>query len=235
MGFVRAVEVNIAHGLPLSLADREAAAARIIASYPQWSDRAVAASTGLAAATVAAIRRRSTDQATQSNVRIGRDGKVRPINSAEGRRRASALLAARPDTSLRQVAKAAGISVGTAKDVRERLRRGDDPLPDRLRARSERRTSRAVRPLRPRLGVSTEVDRARLLETLRKDPALRFSQAGRALLRLFTVQSVGLGPWDDLIHSTPPHCLPAMARLARSYAETWQRLAADLDRRANVG
>ncbi|WP_214415751.1 ParB/RepB/Spo0J family partition protein [Sphaerisporangium fuscum] len=41
--FVLAVEANIAHGLPLTLADRRAAAARIVASKPQFSDRAIAA------------------------------------------------------------------------------------------------------------------------------------------------------------------------------------------------
>ncbi|MDW5328858.1 ParB/RepB/Spo0J family partition protein [Plantactinospora sp. KLBMP9567] len=56
--FVRAVEENNAHGLPLSLPDREAAAARIVASHPHWSDRAIAAATGLAARTVAGIRSR---------------------------------------------------------------------------------------------------------------------------------------------------------------------------------
>ena len=46
--FVLAVKVNIAHGLPLSFADGEAAAARILAFCPQWPDRVVAVGTGLA-------------------------------------------------------------------------------------------------------------------------------------------------------------------------------------------
>src|SRR3981081_155007 len=41
--FILAVTANIAHGLPLNPADRAAAAARIIACQPLWSDRAVAA------------------------------------------------------------------------------------------------------------------------------------------------------------------------------------------------
>ncbi|MGH3683128.1 MAG: ParB/RepB/Spo0J family partition protein, partial [Natronosporangium sp.] len=45
--FVKAVEANVSHGLPLSIDDRRVAAARIIALYPDWSDRAVAASAGL--------------------------------------------------------------------------------------------------------------------------------------------------------------------------------------------
>src|SRR5260221_2740054 len=45
--FVLAVKANVTHGLPLSPPDRKAAAESIIASHPNWSDRAVAAATGL--------------------------------------------------------------------------------------------------------------------------------------------------------------------------------------------
>src|SRR5580704_2926438 len=54
--FLQAVRANVTHGLPLSQADRRAAAERIIASHPHLSDRALAESVGLAARTVAAIR-----------------------------------------------------------------------------------------------------------------------------------------------------------------------------------
>src|SRR5262249_21779584 len=54
--FVLAVTSNISHGLPLSLADRRAAALRILVSHPNWSDRAVAATTRLAPRTVSRIR-----------------------------------------------------------------------------------------------------------------------------------------------------------------------------------
>ena len=48
--FVLAVRTNVTHGLPLSLADRKAAAARIIASHAHWSDRMIATVTGLKSA-----------------------------------------------------------------------------------------------------------------------------------------------------------------------------------------
>ena len=53
--FVLAVESNVQHGLLLTLSDRTAAAGRIVNSHPEWSDRAVAAATGLAAKTVVRI------------------------------------------------------------------------------------------------------------------------------------------------------------------------------------
>ena len=46
--FLLAVKANTDHGLPLSVADREAAAERILSWYPYWSDRAIAAIAGLA-------------------------------------------------------------------------------------------------------------------------------------------------------------------------------------------
>ncbi len=79
--FLRAVQENIAHGLPLSQADRRAAAERIIASHPHMSDRAIGHSVGLAAKTVATIRKSSSEEIPQSNARVGRDGRVRPLDS----------------------------------------------------------------------------------------------------------------------------------------------------------
>ncbi len=127
--FLRAVQENITHGLPLSQADRRAAAERIITSHPHLSDRAIGHSAGLAAKTVAAIRKSSSDEIPQSNARVGRDGKVRPLDSGAGRRRAAELLAQQPDASLRDVARAAGISPATVLDVRKRLERGESPVP----------------------------------------------------------------------------------------------------------
>ncbi|MEV0130337.1 ParB N-terminal domain-containing protein [Dactylosporangium sp. NPDC050688] len=139
--FALAVETNIAHGLPLSLRDRESAAARILAEHPECSDRAIARVSGLSSKTVGAIRRRSAGDGPQVTARIGHDGRVRPLNSADGRRTASAYIAAKPDASLREIARDAGISIATARDVRERIKRGDDPIPA-----AQRRTNPAAAP-----------------------------------------------------------------------------------------
>ncbi|MFJ5832955.1 transcriptional regulator [Streptomyces sp. NPDC093089] len=128
--FLRAVEANTAHGLPLSLADRRAAAERIIASHPQMSDRAIARVSGLGAKTVAGIRARSTAADPQLNTRVGRDGRVRPLSSAEGRQRAAEFIAENPGASLREIALVAGISPATASDVRKRLQAGRLPVGD---------------------------------------------------------------------------------------------------------
>jgi hypothetical protein len=127
--FAVGVRANVTHGLPLSLADRRVAAMRIVGSHPQWSDRAIAAVTGLSARTIGTIRWRATDGFPQSRTRIGRDGRTRPLSSAEGRRLACSLLREDPSISLRQVASASGISLSTVRDVRDRLGRGEDPGP----------------------------------------------------------------------------------------------------------
>lgn len=90
MGKTAVVAANVPHDMPLSQADRRAAVTRLIASHPQLSDRAIAHVAGLSAKTVAAIRRRSTDAVPQLNGRVGRDGRVRPVNGTAGRPRAAA-------------------------------------------------------------------------------------------------------------------------------------------------
>jgi hypothetical protein len=138
--FVEAVRANVPQGLPLTLADRKAAARRIVALYPGWSDRRIAAAAGLSPATVKSVRDAATARSGQLDARVGRDGRVRPVDGSNGRRRAASVLAERPDASLREVARAAGVSIGTAGDVRRRVQEGRDPVPTR-RARHQRRST----------------------------------------------------------------------------------------------
>ncbi|MCX4231292.1 MULTISPECIES: helix-turn-helix domain-containing protein [Streptomyces] len=166
--FLRAVASNVPHGLPLSLADRRTAAARIIASHPQMSDRAIARAAGLGAKAVAAIRRRSSGGVPQLGARVGRDGKVRPLSSVEGRRRAAELIAERPQASLREVARYAGISPATVSDVRKRLESGQAPVAERQEvavggARSEV-MARIIKPRADRIQRQASADTAAVVE-----------------------------------------------------------------------
>lgn len=219
--FIRAVRDNIQHGLPLSRADRAAAAQRILRTHPAWSNRSVAAMTGLSAPTVGAIRNRMTDKSDQSNTRVGRDGRIRPLSSAEGRLRASGIIRERPDASLRDVAREAGVSVSTAQDVRKRLERGADPVPDGLSRRPPGR-ARAL------------ADTVSLLAMLRRDPSLRFSQTGRSLLQWFGVCAIQDGT-EPIVDAIPEHCAEAVATLAHNCAQLWTRLEEELDRRRTAG
>lgn len=238
--FVAAVTANIGHGLPLSLADREAAAARILTSHPHWSDRAIAESAGLAASTVARIRNRLITADAQPESRIGRDGRVRPINGAAGRRMAGRLFAEHPDASLREIAEMAGISPATAMDVRERLRHGRDPVPPKLML-AERKSRNAVHgagdmapvagPPRQRR-LADVADTARVLGKLQRDPSLRLNDNGRRLLRWLSSRSPNAEEWAGLEEGIPAHCVPLVADLALGFAGEWMRFAEDLKRKA---
>lgn len=228
--FVLAVESNVAHGLPLSLSDRVAAAERIIGTHPQWSDRAIASTTGLSAKTVSAARRRITVENAQSNIRIGRDGRKRPLDNTEGRRIASDLIARDPGMSLRKIASAAGISLGTARSIRERLRRNDNPVSTRQHGVMQNRVNVNLRHRK----IVTEKSTGYFMSTvvrLSKDPALRFTEQGRALLRLLTVCDVNAVKLAELAESIPEHCIDLVAGAASDCANKWQKFASKLERR----
>jgi ParB-like chromosome segregation protein Spo0J len=235
--FVAGVRANIRHGLPLSRSDREAAAERILASHPQWSDRAIAEVAGLASTTVARIRSRSAGQDAQQSVRIGRDGRSRPLNGAAGRRLASVLFASHPDASLREIAESAGISPATAKDVRDRLQRGDDPVPAKL-VLAERKSQEALEKGRkpPVVGhlrrQDTALNAAAVLQKLQRDPSLRLNDDGRLLLRWLSSRSINSEEWEGFQTRIPAHCIPLVAEVALGFAEEWAHLADRLKRRA---
>jgi hypothetical protein len=215
--FVLAVEANTANGLPLSVADRKAAAARIITTHPARSDRWIALVSGLTASTVGEIRRCSTVDGARSNTRIGRDGRRRPLDSSDGRRLAGELMRADPDRSLRDIAKAAGIAPSTVLDVRNRISCGEDPVP-------AGRDAVAVSPPHRRTTPRDELDHVAIMRTLCKDPSLRLTEAGRALLRWLdahTVTGQAAPPMTDI----PAHCVGAIAALARHNARFWADFA----------
>jgi ParB-like chromosome segregation protein Spo0J len=133
VAFIMAVRANVTHGLPLVQSDRRAAAQRILHVHPDWSDRAVAGVTGLSDKTIGTLRGRSSAEAPQSPTRLGRDGRPRPMNTADQRRHAAELLDKKPDISLREVARLTGLAPATARDVRDRLRRNEDPVPPKYR------------------------------------------------------------------------------------------------------
>lgn len=238
--FVLAVRLNSMHGLPLSQVDRAAAAARIIDSHPQWSNRVIASIAGLSDKTVASIRRCSTAEIPQSNVRVGRDGRTRPVNSAEGRRRAGLLFSERPNASLREIAGEAGIAISTARDVRERVRLGKDPiLPRQRQAPIDRTSSESKTWPKPETGNGrARVSGANSLDTLqhlRNDPSLRFSEVNRSMLRLLDAHSMKVEHWDRLVRGVPEHCRPAVTEAARACSELWLSFARQLEGRTGDG
>nr|WP_158607769.1 ParB/RepB/Spo0J family partition protein [Nocardia panacis] len=233
--FVLAVKLNTAHGLPLSLADRKAAALRILSSYPAWSDRVIASIAGISPKTVAALRGPSTEEFPQSTGRIARNGVLhRSINRA-GRERAAELFAADSNASAPEVALAAGISVTTAKDVRKRLRAGEQPVPPRRSGANPTAVPESVhQPARNAQQPSAVhgIDAAEILQRLHRDPSLRFNETGRRLLRWLEIPFEDSVDFDTIARNLPSHCVHMVAELARQRSRDWQHLARLLDQRS---
>lgn len=222
--FVLAVEANVTHGLPLTLADRRAAAERILRTNPALSDRSIAATTGLAARTVAAVRQRLGDEVAPAHTRIGRDGVARPMSTADRRRVAGEMLRTQPQTSLRRIAAAAGISLATAQNVRERMRRGEDPVPDT----THRRTGRPVAAVPPTCPPGDLV--VVTLQHLRRDPSLRYTESGRFFLRWLSTHTVQPSDWENHVLHIPPQSAILVARFARACSQVWSSFAEVLER-----
>ncbi|MFG2039757.1 ParB N-terminal domain-containing protein [Dactylosporangium sp. NPDC048998] len=218
--FVLAVWLNAAHGLPLSAADRRAAAERILGSHPAWSDRMIASVTGLSARTVGELRRARPGTAPQPAGRIGRDGRVRPVDRLAKRRLAAELMSRDPELSLRQVARVVGISPETVRSVRAELR-------------AQRRavgSARQAREPEVRERQQPAQDSAAIVRRLRADPMLRFSETGRVLLRLLDMHTLTTAHWAAILRSVPPHNRATVASLAMECARVWRLVGEHLNK-----
>jgi hypothetical protein len=231
--YVLAVKSNVEHGLPLSLADRKVAAARIVSLYPEWSDRLIASIAGVAPNTIASIRAlpgaeddRPSEQNGQLDTRVGRDGRRRPRNTEERRELAARLMRENPRASLREIARQAGISPETVRSVRW----------SEMGACEEEREEPAVPPVaaasrsrrRLRSGHAGG-DRKAALKFLRADPALRSTERGRSLLRMLSFPELFVRDGPTLIAQIPPHCLAGVAEAALECAAAWHGFATKIE------
>jgi hypothetical protein len=228
-----------------SLAERRAAAARMLCASPARSDRSVGRVVGLSAGTVSAVRR-TLGERRAAQVRVGGDGRARPVSAVEGRRAAARLLAERPDIPVRAIARAAGISLGTAHDVRRRVLAGLPPVPDGRTGSPQpgpppaAGSSQSVPsgapspapssvsspiPSAASLPVSSSIpsaarralrhDPVAALDALRRDPTLRYSETGRMILRRLDAQLLAAAELIELCAQVPPHCGDQVEALLR--------------------
>jgi hypothetical protein len=252
---VLAVKSNTLHGLPLTRSDRVSGAKRILATHPDWSDRAVAGITGLSAKSIASLRNSSTGDIQFPGKRLGRDGKRRPVMPGEGRLRASEYIRTHPAASLREVSRETDVSLGTVHDVRERLRReANDPAPAQPRpagwsahyngsalhpaGRTGNGSAAAVMSKTPPPVISIHrVSGAgnpagfawpEISVKLARDPAIRYTEGGRAFLRWMGVHSMQADEWQEFIDAIPQHWLEDVRRMATTMSEEWQLFAVRL-------
>lgn len=232
--FAIAVQTNVAHGLPLSLADRRQAAARIMESHADWSNRMIAAIVNLSPSTVGSVRATLAVE-HNSNARLSSDGRRRPVTTVEERRRAGELFRENPGISVREVARNTGLAPSTVLDVRNRILEGRDPVPE-----GQRRHGTGARRQRDEEVSATNNDSVRrrdyraILQSAAKDPSLRYNDAGRMLLQWLHAGPAGADTdtRSRLMEQLPSHCVGLIVSLAREQAEAWQEFSCQLDSRS---
>lgn len=218
--FVSAVQANVQHGKPLTLDERCAAAQRILGLHPEWSDRLVAQTCGMSHRLVAKIRRSSSGDGVQSNGRLGRDGRRRPADPAAARLRIASRLAETPSIGVRELASQVGVSPATVMDVRDRLARGEDPVPPKLRT---------TRPTA--IGSGPPPAEASATKDWTADRALQ-TEAVTPLARWLERTAICDDDWLPYIGQVPLSRLYELIDEARARAAAWQRLSDELAIRA---
>lgn len=208
---IEAVRSNVTHGKPLTLGEREQAATRIVELVPEWSDRRIAGVSGLSPKTVARLRGRATVDSDQSRARIGRDGRKRPVDPSEVRRRVAEVVRSDPDASTRSIASLTGASQATVRDVRQRLSRGASELV----ARSGRRRKR---------------------KQVQEEPAAMSSPepTGPDFAAWFEQRRIDEVDWQLFVHDLPISRVYEVADACRRYSAAWRAFAIALEDRARA-
>ncbi len=229
--FALAVHANVIHGLALLTEERKTAARLLLRTHPHWSDRLIARTAGLSHKTVGTLRRADGDASQLHDERVGIDGRTRRVGM-EGRRTAEQLILQTPDASLREIARSAGISTRTARDVRNRvIGRGRAQIPrDFGESGQHKQTAhRKTRNSTATAAASNSDARKALLSKLSNDPTLRFTQQGREVLRRLSSSSRDIDFLEKLIDDGPRHWRSVVARIAHANASAWGELAIKLD------
>lgn len=218
--YLESVKLNVAHGRPLTLGEREDAARRISAENPDWSDRRIAEVCGLSPKTVRRVRGTTTVDSPQ--LKLGRDERRRPADPAAARVKVAEYLEAHPDASLQQAAKATGSSVATVRDVRRRVRNQQDVVPEGLKRRKT-----AATPGEPRPVTEGESDAAKSSRATAASIRPDFGQ-------WFGARDISNEQWEPYVGTIPVSQTGAYAAEARRRARSWKELAEALERRARA-
>jgi AraC-like DNA-binding protein len=210
--FILGVRANTGYGKPLTLAERERSATRILETHSHWSDGAIAEACGVSSKTVAALRRSTQENPELNRRRIGRDGKSRPVDPTENRRRAAQLLQESPQASLREIARQAELSPATVKSVRDRLQRD------------------AAHPSAPSAGAPIG-DESGARPAIAEDAAVQSTERGAAFATWFESRLVTTQDWQEFVGVIPVSRIYVIADQARACAEAWRSFAEALEAR----
>jgi hypothetical protein len=69
------------------------------------------------------------------------------------------------------------------------------------------------------------------MERLKSDPALRFTDTGRSLLRLLHFQMIDIEEWRKISENVPSHCSGMVVHLAKECSRRWYEFAERLEQR----
>jgi ParB-like chromosome segregation protein Spo0J len=227
--YLEFVRRNVSHGLPLTLAERRLAARRIVSSRPDLSDRGIAVVCGLSPRTVARLREEAgadagrTNGSRSSKGRVGRDGRVRPIDPVAARARIAEELARRPDASLRAIASAVGASPETVRSVRNEIRAARPPT---LHDAPVHREPEAMV-----VGLLSRSPKAPIELPWRGDRAFTDRDDGRQFVDWFDGTSVEQGDLWRYVDGVPLSRVYEIADEARRRAEFWTRFAVAVEGR----
>ncbi len=210
--FLEALRCNRDHGLPLSRRDREAAARQVLGLHPEWSDRRIGETCGLAPGTIARLRPTaecSSDQAGRLNVRLGRDGRRRPVDPQASRERIVHALRAEPERSLRDIARRTGTSPATVRAVKAR----HDQMADDFGASVANGTPAASPPV-----------------SWISDAALHSTAEADAFAEWFRLTDI-TDEWRTHVHAIPISRVYEVADEARRRAAEWLAVASVVEER----
>jgi len=211
---------RLGHGLPLGVAERRAAAGRILRSHAERSDRSIASVCGVSPKTVARLRGVLISTVCDHPARrVGRDGRVRPIDPAELRARITEELERRPQASLRSIAAVVGSSPETVRSVRAKLRTvSGEPAPEVEPAPDTDATVLGLLNRSGRVGHRLEGDRA-----------FTGRERGAEFVQWFDATMVEPADLWEHVGSVPRSRIYEVADEARRRAGVWADFADSLE------
>jgi hypothetical protein len=231
--FLEAIRRNTRHGLPLTLREREDAAAQLLGLHREWSNRRVAESCALAHGTVAKIREQlcSSGEAEQLNKRVGRDGRIRPVDSAETRKSIERALESAPGATARQIAAQVGASPTTVATVRSRMKQaaaGAEALLIPGSAYASGTSGRVQAVEQP--GAVPSASEA--LGNWRSDVSLSSTPEQKLFLAWFEKTSIQ-EEWTEFVDVPPLSRVYELADEARRRAQYWEKFAQAIEFRSS--
>jgi ParB-like chromosome segregation protein Spo0J len=222
--FLEAVRSNVAHGKPLTRAERESAAKRVLKMDSTLSDRLIGRTCGLSDKTVGRLRR-ARAYFRMLPLRKGLDGRLRPSSPHDLRDQIAERLRSDSEASSGDIARALGASLHSVRDVRRRKEAGGAPplAPTRSTSLAGRLTSTD--------SFSECADEQREPARWSEDRAITTVPGGQVFAAWLDQTEIFSGAWELAVDDLPYGRLPELIAEARIRSNRWAVFASALDER----